>query len=61
MAGEVEESKSHIAACDYMVELKGGHHTLGLGGFLSQLIMWFKEELALAVPPKEKGKGKFKK
>lgn len=48
-------------ACDYMVGLKGGHRFLGLGGFLSQLIVWFKEELSLAGQASIKGKGKGKK
>lgn len=35
-------------ACDYMIELKGGAETLGLDGFLWQLITWFREELYIA-------------
>lgn len=35
-----------MAACEDLVDLKGGHCTLGLNGFLSQLIIWFKQELS---------------
>ncbi|ROV92987.1 hypothetical protein VMCG_09004 [Cytospora schulzeri] len=46
MAGNLNETRSHMAACEDLVELKGGHYTLGLDGFLSQLIIWFKQELS---------------
>ncbi|KUI57797.1 hypothetical protein VP1G_05078 [Cytospora mali] len=45
LAGNLDESERHMAACEDLVELKGGHHALGLNGFLSQLIIWFKQEL----------------
>lgn len=35
-----------MEACEYLIDLKGGHCTLGLNGFLSQIIMQFKEELS---------------
>lgn len=37
-----------MAACEDLVEMKGGHHTLGMNGFMSQLIFWFKRELLMA-------------
>jgi hypothetical protein len=46
MAGNLDESRSHMAACEDLVELKGGYYTLGLNGFLSQLIIWFRQELS---------------
>ncbi|KUI65842.1 hypothetical protein VM1G_02332 [Cytospora mali] len=45
MAENLDESKRHMAACEDLVELMGGHHALGLNGFMSQLILWFKQEL----------------
>lgn len=42
----------HLTACDYMIELKGGYGTLGLDGFLAQLIIWFREELYAAMNDK---------
>ncbi|KAF3762800.1 hypothetical protein M406DRAFT_72789 [Cryphonectria parasitica EP155] len=48
MAGDYNEARKHMSACEYMVDMKGGYHTLGLEGFLSQLIQWFKQELAQA-------------
>lgn len=46
MAGEIDQAKRHMAACEHMIELKGGYEKLGLNGFLSQLIVWFKAELS---------------
>lgn len=48
-------------ACDQMIEMKGGHETLGLNGYLSQLIMTFRQELYLAKPAAGKGKIKSKR
>lgn len=47
-----------MTACEYMIDLKGGHQTLGLDGFLSQLIIWFREELCNAGATSGKSKGK---
>ena len=35
----------HMEACDHMIEMKGGFETLGLDGFLAQLINWCREEI----------------
>lgn len=39
----------HMTACEYMVGMKGGFETLGLDGFLAELITWFREELQAAM------------
>lgn len=39
----------HMAACDYMIEMKGGPSTLGLDGFLAELITWCREEVYAAM------------
>lgn len=50
-----------MAACEYMIDLKGGHQTLGLDGFLSQLVTWSKEELCTTSANSGNGKSKGKK
>lgn len=38
-----------MAACEYMIEIKGGFETLGLDGFLAELITWCREEVYAAM------------
>lgn len=38
----------HMAACNHMIEMKGGVETLGLDGFLHQLVSWCREEIYAA-------------
>ncbi|KAL1856325.1 hypothetical protein Daus18300_010810 [Diaporthe australafricana] len=52
-SGNFTDSLNHMDACDYMIELKGGAETLGLDGFLWQLITWFREELYIAKDDKD--------
>lgn len=49
LAGNLTESMRHMTACEYMVGMKGGFETLGLDGFLAELITWFREELQAAM------------
>lgn len=47
-AGNFEEARSHMAACEDLVEMRGGHQTLVMDGFVSQLIFWFKSEISIS-------------
>ncbi|PSR92299.1 hypothetical protein BD289DRAFT_429176 [Coniella lustricola] len=58
IAGDLREAQQHIAACEYMVDMAGGYQYLGVGGFLAQLIQWFKQELAMATGQSSKSSGK---
>lgn len=37
-----------MIACNHMIEMKGGVETLGLDGFLGQLVSWCREEIYAA-------------
>lgn len=56
LAGDLTDSMRHMTACDYMIEMKGGFETLGLDGFLAELITWFREELHAAMKDKSFGR-----
>lgn len=46
----------HMTACDYMIDVKGGPETLGLDGFLAELITWCREELYAAMKDESYGR-----
>lgn len=46
----------HMTACDYMISVKGGPETLGLDGFLAELITWCREELYAAMKDESFGR-----
>lgn len=52
LSGNITDSVRHMTACQYMIEIKGGYATLGLNGFLAQLITWCREELYSAIEHK---------
>lgn len=56
LSGNLEDSMRHMTACDYMIGMKGGPETLGLDGFLAELITWCREELYAAMKDKSFGK-----
>ncbi|KAL2284729.1 hypothetical protein FJTKL_08809 [Diaporthe vaccinii] len=56
LAGNLTDSMRHMTACEYMIEMKGGFETLGLDGFLAELITWFREELYAAMKDKSFGR-----
>lgn len=56
MMGDYKQARQHLAAAEYMIDMKGGYQTLGLNGFLAQLATCFGEELLHAGASKEKSK-----
>lgn len=56
LSGNIRDTMRHMAACEYMIEIKGGFETLGLDGFLAELITWCREELYAAMEDESFGK-----
>lgn len=56
LAGNLTDSMRHMNACEYMIGIKGAFETLGLDGFLAELITWFREELYAAMKDKSFGR-----
>ena len=56
LAGNITDAVRHLEACNYMIEVKGGLETLGLDGFLAQLVNWCREEIYAAMNDESFGK-----